>query len=91
RTHTGERPLKFARSDELARRYRTHTDERKFSCPICEKRFMRGDHLTKHARRHASFHPGVLQRRGGGSRAGSLSDYSRSAASSPTLSPANSP
>nr|XP_008527594.1 PREDICTED: Krueppel-like factor 13 [Equus przewalskii] len=89
----GERPFacswqdcnkKFARSDELARHYRTHTGEKKFSCPICEKRFMRSDHLTKHARRHANFHPGMLQRRGGGSRTGSLSDYSRSDASSPT-------
>ncbi|KAJ8778287.1 hypothetical protein J1605_013786, partial [Eschrichtius robustus] len=90
----GERPFacswqdcnkKFARSDELARHYRTHTGEKKFSCPICDKRFMRSDHLTKHARRHANFHPGMLQRRGGGSRTGSLSDYSRSDASSPTI------
>lgn len=100
RTHTGERPFacswpdcskKFARSDELARHYRTHTGEKKFRCPICDKRFMRSDHLTKHARRHANFHPGLLPRRGGGSRTGSLSDYSRSDASSPPVSPASSP
>ncbi|XP_077173539.1 Krueppel-like factor 13 [Paroedura picta] len=101
RTHTGEKPFeckweecskKFARSDELARHYRTHTGEKKFGCPLCEKRFMRSDHLTKHARRHANFHPSMLKRRSGSSsRTGSISDYSRSDASSPTISPASSP
>ncbi|XP_044139249.1 Krueppel-like factor 13 [Bufo gargarizans] len=101
RTHTGEKPFecsweecnkKFARSDELARHYRTHTGEKKFCCPICEKRFMRSDHLTKHARRHANFQPSMLKGRGGiSSRNGSVSDYSRSDASSPAISPASSP
>uniref|UniRef100_A0A4W5QK30 C2H2-type domain-containing protein n=1 Tax=Hucho hucho TaxID=62062 RepID=A0A4W5QK30_9TELE len=82
----------FARSDELARHYRTHTGEKKFSCPLCDKRFMRSDHLMKHARRHSEFQPAMLKRPYGTTRPGSLSDYnSRSDASSPTLSPTPSP
>ena len=66
---SGERPFgcnwincgkRFARSDELARHYRTHTGEKNFECPYCEKRFMRSDHLTKHAKRHPQFQPSEL-------------------------------
>ncbi len=39
--------------------------EKKFVCPICEKRFMRSDHLNKHARRHPEFHPDMIKRRAG--------------------------
>ena len=69
---TGERPFacswhncgkRFARSDELARHFRTHTGEKNFICPYCDKRFMRSDHLTKHAKRHPEFHPAALSKR----------------------------
>ncbi|CAG10512.1 unnamed protein product, partial [Tetraodon nigroviridis] len=41
------RPLR-----RVSRHRRTHTGEKKFVCPRCDRRFMRSDHLTKHARRH---------------------------------------
>ncbi|EUB55532.1 Transcription factor Sp5 [Echinococcus granulosus] len=34
------------------RHIRTHTGEKKFQCPICGKRFMRSDHLSKHRKTH---------------------------------------
>ena len=43
----------FARSDELSRHRRTHTGEKNFVCPHCERRFIRSDHLAKHMKRHA--------------------------------------
>uniref|UniRef100_A0A674N6L9 Transcription factor Sp7 n=1 Tax=Takifugu rubripes TaxID=31033 RepID=A0A674N6L9_TAKRU len=58
RWHTGERPFvcnwlfcgkRFTRSDELQRHLRTHTGEKRFECAICQKRFMRSDHLSKPA------------------------------------------
>ena len=38
------------------------TGEKKFVCPYCDKRFMRSDHLNKHARRHPEFQPEMLKR-----------------------------
>ena len=35
--------------------------EKNFGCPMCDKRFMRSDHLKKHAKRHALFHPDMLK------------------------------
>ena len=36
--------------------------EKNFICPVCEKRFMRSDHLSKHVRRHPGFEPTMLKR-----------------------------
>lgn len=36
--------------------------EKNFICPVCEKRFMRSDHLSKHVRRHPGFEPNMLKR-----------------------------
>jgi len=61
RVHTGEKPFNcpfqdcgkiFARSDELSRHKRAHTGEKKFVCTVCERPFVRSDHLLKHMKRH---------------------------------------
>lgn len=33
---------------------RTHTDDKRFACTFCEKRFMRSDHLQKHLKTHSA-------------------------------------
>lgn len=59
RRHTGEKPFvclfpgckwKFSRSDELARHRRSHTGDKPHVCKICNKRFTRSDHLSKHVK-----------------------------------------
>ncbi|CAB1325875.1 unnamed protein product [Coregonus sp. 'balchen'] len=57
----------FDGCDRLARHMRTHTGEKRFLCPLCDKRFMRSDHLIKHARRHPDFQPSMLCRKGSSS------------------------
>ena len=56
RTYWDERPSfciwencwkRFVRSDEHRK---VHTGKKPFQCPVCMRRFMRSDHLTKHAR-----------------------------------------
>uniref|UniRef100_H9GAB3 Sp9 transcription factor n=1 Tax=Anolis carolinensis TaxID=28377 RepID=H9GAB3_ANOCA len=46
----------------------THTGEKRFACPVCNKRFMRSDHLSKHIRTHNAGGGG------GGGKKGSDSD-----------------
>ena len=35
-----------------SRHRRTHTGEKRFMCPECNKKFMRSDHLSKHIKTH---------------------------------------
>ena len=42
----------MCRSDELVRHMRTHTGEKRFVCDVCQRRFMRSDHLKKHLKTH---------------------------------------
>ncbi|XP_055684659.1 transcription factor Sp9-like isoform X4 [Lutzomyia longipalpis] len=55
RWHTGERPF---------RHLRTHTGEKRFACPICNKRFMRSDHLAKHVKTHNGGSGGASAKKG---------------------------
>ena len=83
---------KFARSDELSRHKRTHTGEKKFVCPVCDRRFMRSDHLSKHIKRHATAPAAAAGAAvgtgpGGAAAAGGLSSTGSSTNSTPCTSP----
>lgn len=66
--------------------------EKRFCCPICDKRFMRSDHLNKHARRHPEFEPAMLKRGTQPQKPSSLSDgMSRTSSPTPTTSPSPTP
>lgn len=61
--------------------------EKKFCCPFCDKRFMRSDHLNKHARRHPEFDPSLLKRSRQKSQKSEITSDGVSNNSSPTVSP----
>ncbi|CAL4086330.1 unnamed protein product, partial [Meganyctiphanes norvegica] len=57
RVHTGQRPFvctyegctwSFQSASKLSRHQRKHTNDRKFTCAICQKSFLRSEHLKGH-------------------------------------------
>nr|XP_027228135.1 uncharacterized protein LOC113820075 [Penaeus vannamei] len=57
RVHTGQRPFvctyegcnwSFQSASKLSRHQRKHTNDRKFTCTICQKSFLRSEHLKGH-------------------------------------------
>ena len=38
----------FQSASKLTRHQRKHTNDRKFTCPICQKSFLRSEHLKGH-------------------------------------------
>jgi len=59
RVHTGERPFQcsWKSNDDVACGKRFARSDKNYICPVCQKRFMRSDHLAKHARRHPDYDP----------------------------------
>ncbi|XP_074660404.1 uncharacterized protein LOC141912882 [Tubulanus polymorphus] len=66
RMHTGEKPYhctfegcgwSFATASKLTRHQRKHTGERKYVCMICNKGFMRSEHLKGHLITHNGNRP----------------------------------
>ncbi|CAG14695.1 unnamed protein product, partial [Tetraodon nigroviridis] len=39
-------------SDELSRHRRSHSGVKPYQCIVCEKKFARSDHLSKHLKVH---------------------------------------